>query len=307
MPSSLLDREQWWAWLSVPRALPTLLSSDTMHTPSWSLCGVSNQHRPLWNLYTSFQFIQSSLHSVAFYCSLQETLKEVVIVIDSPLQSSICSFSVKLLHQSISQRSPSPEGSSQHKEEGAGRMQPRGSQPLGCDMLVFCHQPGVTSNQTVALKYQSLQVAYFQKMNLVGLPAPTCIHCLQKCKEEGQSWVLGTASTGSLCHSPGGDVVRNGDLSKVPQCQNQHQNQALIPQSRLYFQLHESLSPLGTSTLHSQVSPETWFQQVGPGPNQVSMSPLTLSAHTSRKAACSTNNCCQGLPEAPKLFTATHT
>lgn len=216
-------------------------------------------------------------------------------------------FSIKV---SLRELPPQQEAASTR----TGRTQPRGSHPLGCDMLVFCRQPGVTSNQTLALNYQSLQVAYFQKMNLVGFkvnlikkPAPTCIHCLQKCKEEGQSWVLGTVSTGSLCHSPGGDVVRNDDLSKVPQCQNQHQNQALIPQSRLYFQLRESLSPLGTSIMHSRVSPVTWFQQVGPGPNQVSMSPLTLSAHTSRKAACSTNNCCQGLPVAPKLFTATHT
>lgn len=78
---SLTSCQAFWQlcdWVSAPSYLP-----------SGSLCGVSNQHRPFLASESSFQLIQSILYSLAFYCSLQQTLKEVAIIIDSSLQTRV--------------------------------------------------------------------------------------------------------------------------------------------------------------------------------------------------------------------------
>lgn len=102
-----------------------------------------------------FKSIQSTIYSVAFYCSLQQILKEKVI--DFPLQmreNSIFAFLVRLLHQIITWKAFSPTGK---QPAQGGDLSP--FHAVLVPWFISINLGSVISN--LLIKYQSLQAIYY--------------------------------------------------------------------------------------------------------------------------------------------------
>lgn len=135
-------------WSQVSAQVSPTPSHNVIQICSRSLCGVFNQHRPF------FKSIQSTIYSVAFYCSLQQILKEKVI--DFPLQmreNSIFAFSVRLLHQIITWKTFSPTGK---QPAQGGDLSP--FHAVLVHWFISINLGSVISN--LLIKYQSLQASY---------------------------------------------------------------------------------------------------------------------------------------------------
>ena len=138
-----------FSFLGFSKCDPRSPSHNVIQICSRSLCGVSNQHRPL------FKSIQSTIYSVAFQCSLRQVLKEKVIIIDFSLQireNSIFTFLVRL-HQIITWKSFSPTGKQPAQE---GDLSP--FHAVLVHWFISINLGSVISN--LLIRYHSLQAIY---------------------------------------------------------------------------------------------------------------------------------------------------